>query len=284
MNLPHVAQRLFNTPLVLHPAKAEVIIAALADRMGFTCSKSLLTEESEFNRKGKDVGYEVVESIAIIPIQGTLVNKLGTLEPWSGMTGYDGIRINFLCALNDPEVKAVCLDIDSPGGDVAGCFDLVDTIYRARGTKPIHAILSENAYSAAYAIASAADRIIVPRTGGVGSIGVIYIHYDFSAQIEKAGIKPTIIKCGTRKAEGNSLEPLSDDVKSALQSDIDLVGNLFFNTVSRNRGISVSAIRDLEAACFIAERGVELGLADEVNSPDAAFLNLLNKLEKENGI
>ncbi|TOL42864.1 serine peptidase, partial [Vibrio parahaemolyticus] len=70
----------------------------------------------------------------------------------------------------------ICLDIDSPGGEVAGCFDLVDLIYELRGKKPIYAILSENAYSAAYAIASAADKIYVPRTGGVGSVGVIVIH------------------------------------------------------------------------------------------------------------
>lgn len=280
MNLPHVAQRLFNTPLALHPSKAEVVIAALGDRLGLTTSKSLLMEDSEFNRKGKDCGYEVVEGVAVIPIQGTLVNKLGCLRPFSGMTGYDGIRANLLMALNDPQVKGICLDIDSPGGEVAGCFDLCDTIYNARRIKPIHAILSESAYSAAYALASSADKITVPRTGGVGSIGVIYIHYDFSQQIEKSGIKPTIITCGARKAELNGLEPISKEAKSAVQVDINAVGDLFFNTVSRNRGLSVSAIQEMEAACFMAERGVELGLADEVNSPDAAFLKLYEQLEK----
>ncbi|CAK7026260.1 S49 family peptidase [Saezia sanguinis] len=280
MNLPHIAQRLFNTPLALHPRKAEVVIAALSDRLGLTNSKTLLMEGSEFNHKAKDCGYEVVEGIAVIPVQGTLVNKLGTLRPFSGMTGYDGIRFNFLSALEDPSVRGICLDIDSPGGEVAGCFDLVDTIYNARGTKPIHAILSESAYSAAYAIASAADRIMVPRTGGVGSIGVVVIHYDFSQRLKEDGIKPTIITCGTRKAESNPLVPLSEEAQTALQADVDATGELFFNTVSRNRGISVSAIRDMEAACFMAGRGVELGLADEVSSPDAAFLQLYEQLEK----
>jgi ClpP class serine protease len=78
------------------------------------------------------------------------------------MTGYDGIRQAFLTAMEDPDISGICLDIDSPGGEVAGCFDLVDVIYGARGKKPIHAILTESAYSAAYAIASAADRISVP--------------------------------------------------------------------------------------------------------------------------
>jgi ClpP class serine protease len=80
-----------------------------------------------------------VAGVAVIPICGTLVQKLGSLRPYSGMTGYDGIRQAFLTALADPEVNGICLDIDSPGGEVAGCFDLVDEIYNARGkTHPCH--------------------------------------------------------------------------------------------------------------------------------------------------
>ena len=280
MSLTYIAQRLFNTPLALHPMKAEVVIAALSDRLGITCSKALLSEENEFNRKAKDCGYDVVEGVAVIPIQGTLVNKLGTLRPFSGMTGYDGIQANFLTALNDPSVRGICFDIDSPGGEVSGLFDLTDLIYNARGEKPTCAILSESAYSAAYALASAADRIYVPRTGNVGSIGVVVIHYDLSQQLEKSGVKPTIIKCGAKKADGNPFSPLPDDVREEIQGRVDADGELFFTTVSRNRGVSVDAIRGLEAACFRAERGAQLGLADEVISPDAAFLQFLKQLEK----
>ncbi|EPG9560493.1 S49 family peptidase, partial [Morganella morganii] len=161
MNLPHLAQKLFNTPLAIHPQKAEVIVSSLTERLGITQIRSAMMEDDDeyFSRKArKDRGYDVLEGIAIIPVYGTLVQKLGTLRPYSGMTGYDGIRRVFLTAINDPEVKGICLDIDSPGGEVAGCFDLVDLIYAERGKKPIHAILSENAFSAAYAIASAADK------------------------------------------------------------------------------------------------------------------------------
>ena len=145
----------------------------------------------------------------MIQVEGTLVQKLGTLRPYSGMTGYDGIRQNFLEALSDPAVEAIVLDIDSPGGEVAGCFDLVDTIYAARGEKPIWSVLSESAYSAGYAIASAADRIVVPRTGGTGSIGVISMHVDWSQALTEAGVKVTFITYGERKADGHPEIPLS---------------------------------------------------------------------------
>ena len=278
MNLPHLAQRMFNTPLALHPRKAEVVMAALTDRFGLTRIQSMsdwAEDDESFSRQARDTGYDVVEGIAIIPIQGTLVQKLRTLRPYSGMTGYDGIRACFLRALYDSEVKAICLDIDSPGGEVAGCFDLVDEIFAARGSKPVWAILSESAYSAAYALASAADKIIVPRTGGVGSVGVIVMHVDWSQKIKDDGLQVTIITYGDRKAESNPYEPLSETARKAIQSDIDEMGRLFVSTVSRNRGIAEKTVRDTEAACFLGADGVQLGLADQVASPDAAFRDLL---------
>ncbi|WP_370559417.1 S49 family peptidase [Edwardsiella tarda] len=284
MNLPHLAQRLFNTPLALHPNKADVIMAAVMDRFGVTrIETSLAMEDNDGygydDTRGRetrsDLGYDNVAGIAVISICGTLVQKLGSLRPYSGMTGYDGIRQAFLSALSDPDVKGICLDIDSPGGEVAGCFDLVDEIYNARGKKPIHAILTENAYSAAYAIASAADRISVPRTGGVGSVGVITMHLDWTQRIKDDGLKVTIITFGSRKAEGSPYRELSEEALAAIQHDINTMGELFVNTVARNRGISAKIIKNTQAACFMAADGVELGLADEVCPPDAAFRNLL---------
>ncbi|QTL41731.1 S49 family peptidase [Xenorhabdus budapestensis] len=283
MNLPHLAQRLFNVPLAIHPRKAEVVMAALTDRFGITRIHAGMDwddEDDSFTRRGRDTGYDVLEGTAVIPVQGTLVQKLGSLRPYSGMTGYDGIRQVFLRALNDPEVKGICLDIDSPGGEVAGCFDLVDLIYQSRGEKPIHAILSENAYSAAYAIASAADKITVPRTGGVGSVGVIVIHCDWSQRIKEDGLKVTIITYGDRKAESNPCVPLSNEAKATVQHDVDEMGRLFVRTVSRNRGLSEEKIRNTQAACYLADEGVQIGLADEVASPDVAFQTLM----KESGV
>jgi len=282
VNLPHLAQRLFNTPLAIHPRKAEVVMAALTDRFGITRIEASMAMEDDddydYRRRRQtkaDPGYDNVGGVAVISIQGTLVQKLGSLRPYSGMTGYNGIRQAFLTAMADPEVAGICLDIDSPGGEVAGCFDLADEIWRARGEKPVHAILTENAYSAAYALASAADRICVPRTGGVGSVGVITMHVDWSQRIKEKGLAVTIITYGSRKAESNPYRTLSDEAAAAIQRDINAMGEIFVGTVARNRGMKEKVVRDTEAACFMAADGVALGLADEVITPDAAFLNLL---------
>lgn len=286
--LPRLGQRMFNTPIAIHPRKAEIVIAALADRLGIGQITNLggqvvpmaFDQDEGHASRGRNPrgGYDVVGGVAIIEVQGTLVQKLGTLRPYSGMSGYDGIRQNFLMALTDPNVEAIMLDVDSPGGEVAGCFDLVDTIYQARGDKPIWAILNESAYSAAYAIASAADRIVLPRTGGVGSIGVICAHVDFSKALTSAGIKVTFITYGDRKADGHSEIPLSDEAYERFQADINQMGELFAKTVARNRGITADKVRGTQAATFMASEGVALGFADEVMAPDAAFRALLAEL------
>ena len=287
MKFEFLAQRLFNTPLAIAPGKAEVIMAALADRLGIGHIARLspapaMMEDDDFgyadpgrNPRG---GYDVVGGVAIIEVCGTLVQKLGTLRPYSGMTGYDGIRQNFLTALTDPDVKAIMLDIDSPGGEVSGCFDLVDAIYRARGKKPIWSILNESAYSAGYAIASAADRIIVPRTGGVGSIGVIWMHMDWSKALTGAGFKVTFVTFGDTKADGHPEIPLSPEALARFQGQIDAMGELFVATVARNRNIPAKSVRETQAATYLGADGVSQGLADAVMAPDAAFRALLAEI------
>lgn len=294
-NLPFLAQRMFNTPLAITPGKAEIVMAALADRFGIAklfrvdgrvvdyaggVAASAWGDDDEFGgpKDSPQKGYEVAAGVAIIPVQGTLVQKLGTMRPYSGMTGYDGIRANISMALNDDTVRAIALDIDSPGGEVAGCFDLVDAIYRSRGEKPIWGILSESAYSAAYAVASACDKIVVPRTGGTGSVGVICMHVDFSKALTASGIAVTMIHYGARKADGHSEIPLSAEALARFQGDIDEMGELFVDTVARNRGLSVAKVRGTEATTFLGAAGVKVGFADAVMAPDQAFRSLLSEL------
>lgn len=274
---PFLAQRVFNTPLMLTEGKAEVIMAALAERLGVTrlarADGALieLVDEDEFGDAEPDRPYSVSpEGAAIIPVRGTLVQRNG-LHPYSGMTGYDGIRCKFLHAMEDDGVKGIVLDIDSPGGEVSGVFDLADTIYAARGAKPIWAILNEAAFSAAYCLASAADTITVPRTGGAGSIGVIAMCVDMSAALDKAGIVVNVIAHGKRKADGNEFQPLPKEARDRFQADVDTIGVLFEETVARNRGIQASAVRDMEASTFLGAAAVTMKLADRVAAPDEAF-------------
>ena len=282
---PFLAQRMFNVPLAITPQKAEIVTAALAERMGVTSitranGAAMMMEDDDYDdvTRAEMRSCETVAGVTLIRVQGTLVNRLGCLQPYSGMTGYDGIRQNLMTALADPNVRAIAFDIDSPGGEVSGCFDLADTIYAARGIKPMWAMLNDAAYSAAYAIASACDHITVPRTGGTGSVGVICMHVDMSKALEKAGIAVTMIQYGARKADGSDTAPLSDPALERFQADVNAMGDLFVATVARNRRMNAADVKATEAATYMGASGVALGFADAVAAPDEAFRSLLSQI------
>jgi signal peptide peptidase SppA len=219
--------------------------------------------------------YVVKDGILQIPVKGVLLHDF----PWaigSWATGYIYIARALERGLADPNVRGIALICDTCGGEGAGCFELAEKIYAARGVKPIRAFAHETAYSAGYAIASAASRIVVSRTGGVGSIGVVITHVDVSRAMEEMGVKITFIFSGKHKVDGNAYEALTPEVKARLQFWCDDMYGLFCDAVARNRGMDVKAVRNTEAECFTAGEAVENGLADEVGPLDdavAAFTN-----------
>lgn len=287
---PQLAARMFGVPLLIHPQKAKVIAQALAPRFDIQSINIIdsgrrpmagdwFGEDEDFSRESKpDPGYDLVQGVAVINIAGTLVHRSSSIRPYSGTLGYNAIRTAFLGALADNEARAIVLLCNSPGGEVSGCFDLVDTIYSSRGDKPITAICDDMAFSACYALASAADSIVVPRTGGVGSIGVVTMHADWSKALAGAGVSVHIFQHGDRKSAGNPYTPLSKVDKAEIQADIDNLGDLFDETAARNRGVSVASIKEMQARCYMGAAGADAGLADAVMAPDEAFQVLLAEL------
>ncbi|MCX4025174.1 S49 family peptidase [Spartinivicinus marinus] len=272
MKHTHLLSQIINQPLLIEPSYAQVMLGALSDRLVIESlingDKQLSATElkqaaDEFEPREHKL-YQVNQGVAIIPVVGTLTHKYGHLDPYSGMTGYDGIQRKLAEAINDPDIQGILLDINSPGGSVSGCFDLADLIYQARQYKPIWALVDEQACSAAYALASAANEIILPRTGMVGSIGVLLAHTDQSELLAKEGINVTLIHAGAHKADGNPFEPLPNNVKADLQSEINDIYGLFIETVSRHRQLDTEAIKNTEAKVFTGQAAIDVGLADRV--------------------
>jgi signal peptide peptidase SppA len=228
--------------------------------------------------------YIVKNGVLLIPVKGVLLHDFGyQLGSWA--TGYTYIWKAFERGLADGNVRGIALIIDSPGGHVAGNFDLVDKMFAARGQKPVRAFAAESAYSAAYSIASAADKIVVSRTGGVGSIGVVTFHVDVSKAVDAAGIKITFIHAGKHKVDGNAYEALPDDVKDRIQARIDELYGVFVSTVARNRAdkLDEEAVRKTEALTFTATQATSNGLADEIGSLEDATAAFAAELFPDEG-
>ncbi|MEW5704844.1 MAG: S49 family peptidase [Pseudomonadota bacterium] len=219
--------------------------------------------------------------IAVVPILGPLVTRGDWLTSLLGASDYDEIASAVEAALADPSVRAVLLEIDSPGGEVGGLFDLVDRLVSLReaAQKPLWAVASESALSAAFAIASVADRLYVTRTAEVGSIGVVAIHVDESVADVMAGLKWTLVHAGDRKIDGNAHEPLSDAALSAIQADVNALHADLVTLVARNRNMSPDAVHATQAAIYRGQRGIDAGLADQVGTVGHALADLTRMLD-----
>ncbi|WP_341812883.1 S49 family peptidase [Wolbachia endosymbiont (group A) of Cephus spinipes] len=206
------------------------------------------------------------KGIAIIRIYGVLTKKTEAFDHILDMTSYENIHEEIESALEDKSIETILLDIDSPGGEVNGVFDLADFIYESRAKKRIIAIANDDAYSAAYAIASSAEKIFLTRTSGIGSIGVIASHIDQSGFDEKQGIKYTTIFAGSRKNDLNPHEPMTSESLESLQKEVGRLYEMFLQLIARNRGLSIEKIRSTEAGLYFGENAVEIGLADGVTT------------------
>ena len=276
--LPHLAARLFGAPLLIHRPKLDVILSVLGTRVGLVD----LTAPTGFVQPDRSAALAdtggAQSGIAVIPIYGTLVRRTQGLEAQSGLTSYAGITQSLETALADPSVAAILLDIDSPGGESSGVFDLADRIRAATAIKPVWAVANDMAFSAAYALGSAASRLIVSRTGGVGSIGVIAMHVDQSVKDQQDGIAYTAVFAGDRKNDLNPHAPISGEAHSFLQGEVNRIYDLFATTVAKHRGMGVNTIKSTQAALFFGADAVASGLADDVGTLDDAIRQINSML------
>ena len=297
-----IAARAFNTPLMVEPAKAMAFLSGLGPHLlgrpveltepdgqmeaprtaPLPARAGILTNglAQSWQKSGRSP-YPVIDGIAVIEIAGVLIHRGGWIGASSGQTSYEGLAAQIDAAAEDPAVRGVALEIDSFGGEVAGVFDLADRIRALRRDKPVRAFVAEHAFSAGYALASQAERIVLPRTGAVGSIGVVVMHADLSGQLDRDGVRVTLIRSGRHKVDGNPYEPLPAEVRDDIQREIDVLRFLFAETVAAGRAGRLSDADALatEAGTFRGADAVAAGLADEVTDLAqglAAFRRLIS--------
>lgn len=279
-DLPLVASQLFDTPLLIHKGKASTILTAIGPRIldGFEVRAAEIpmpTREASAGggRSFRNGGYMAGDGIAVLPILGTLIRRGSWLDAESGLTSYSMLSDAVTEIMHDPSVRGLMLELDSPGGEANGCFDLARFIRSASEAtgKPVWAHANEIAASAGYAIASAAAQIWIPTTGEVGSIGVLAAHVDVSEADKKAGVRWSYIHAGEEKVDGNSHEPLSDRARGTVQADVDALYAMFVDLVSQHRGIDAADIRATKARMYRGVEAVESGLADKFGTFDEAL-------------
>lgn len=210
------------------------------------------------------------EGVAHVRVEGALAQRAWSCWMFGG-DGYDAIESRVRAALDDPRSRALVIEYDSPGGEVAGCGVCADAIRSAADAsgKPVVSYVGELAASAAYWLASAADKIVTPASGMLGSIGVIATRVEDTTG-DASGRKVHLITSGARKADGHPTVPLSEEELAATQAKIDALADVFAGAVAERRGMTLAQVRGLEADVFIGADAVTRGLADRVGNLGSA--------------
>lgn len=265
---PHLLGRL-TQPCAVEPGRLEEIGALLAAGGPLPDNVEAPPPPPKWYRAG---------SVAVVPVNGTLLHRsAGAIAAASGLTSYNDIAAGFQAAIEDGQTTAVLLHCDSPGGEIAGLFNLADKIAAARGVKPLTALVDERCCSAAFLLASACDKIVLASpTAEVGSVGVVALHVDQSAKNEKDGLAFSYIHAGARKVDGNPHAPLSAEARAALQAKIDGAMNEFVKRAASWRGMSEAQVRATEARVFAGVDALNAGFADEIAAPDILLIQLNN--------
>ena len=243
------------------PSALELGSDAIASRLGV---QQLADTDSQM---------QIAGGVAMIPIVGVLQPKANSVSRYYGGTATSQVEADFRRALSDSQVRSIVLLIDSPGGSAMGNEEVARTIYEARGTKPVIAFVRGMAASAAYYLASAADKIIASPSSLIGSIGTILLHTDATKYFAEWGLKVTPITQGKHKADGNQFEPLTDQSRSTLQEFVDAHGDMFVNAVARHRSVTPKEVREQygQGKVFLADEALRRGMIDAIGTLEEAI-------------
>ncbi len=222
--------------------------------------------------RASNVSAASTGSVAVIPVYGCIMPRANLMDDISGGGGcsIEMLTKQLRAAINDPNVRAIVLDIASPGGSVEGVPELGAEILAARANKKITAVSDYLCASAAYWLASCCSDVVVSPSSLTGSVGVYSSHEDDSVYLEKAGVKVTLISYGENKTQGNPYEPLSDAGRSNMQEMVDEYGAMFDKAVAKGRKMSADKVHGTfgQGLCFTAEQAVKIGMADSVGTLD----------------
>lgn len=303
MSLDRISAALFDQPHLYHPRKAETFVRAFGPRItgtnvtivnsgGGVDHTAFANGRPSAGALGDRLGraydrhnvrpFDMVDNVAVIPIEGTLVQKGSWIGESSGETSYEGLQTQIARAQSRDEVKGAVFEVDSFGGMVNGAFETATAIRKLSAEKPTIAILTDFAYSAAYLLASQCRQIIVPEFGGAGSIGVVTLHVDFSQALEADGVRVTIIHAGEHKVDGNPYEPLPEKVRATWQARVETIRTRFAEVVGQGRGRRYSKADAMksEAQSYDAAEALKLGLVDAIGDPQEAFSAFISEVNR----
>lgn len=280
-NLKYLTKSLLNIPQLITENQFTVVSEFLNDRNAITDLKTVrdMEEKMGMDNRNPSMKSETETGVAIMNVSGPLSHKATFFDAMCGAASYESMSAHYDKLVADEGIHTIVLQVDSGGGEARGCFAFAQHLKDTKGDKKLIAYTDSVAASAAYAIASVADEVILSDDAEVGSIGVISQLITREKQLEEAGVKVETIFAGKGKDLGNPARSMTDKEREQMQERVEVLYADFVSHVSENRDLAQDFIIDsLGAKLYRGQDAVDKGLADEVMS-FSEFANYLGDLE-----
>lgn len=212
--------------------------------------------------------------VAVIPVAGPIFRYANLFTEISGATSTQELATDIQTALDNPYVRAIVLEIDSPGGEATGISEMAKTIAAARGIKPVVAYVGGTAASAAYWFASAASEIVVDDTAVLGSIGVVMSYLDTSERDAKSGVRR--VEIVSSQSPDKRIDPNTETGRAKVQATVDSLAGVFVDAVATNRNVTADTVlRDFgQGGVLVGADAVRAGMADRVGTLESLISEL----------
>lgn len=249
------------------------IIASIAERE-HEFSGNIEALEAKLGRPlGNTMSASIRDGVALIPIEGPMFKRASFFQAISGATDYTSIAQDLTTALDDPNVRAVMLQIDSPGGEVGGLSDLVAMIRSAN--KPVHAHIDGQGASAAYWLASAADHVTASSTAVIGSVGA-----QIGMTIKEPKVGEKAYRFVSSQSPFKNAGPDTEEGAAHIQSLADDLGQIFVDAVAEHRSVETKHVVEHfgRGSMMVASRAHAAGMIDATSTFEAAFSDLQQEI------
>lgn len=208
----------------------------------------------------------LADNVAILPVVGPLAPRASFANSFTGAVSVQSLSYDFNVAMADPEVDAIILNIDSPGGEITYISEFAEQIYKAQGKKSVIAYVGGMGASASYWLGSAAKEIVLADTAEVGSIGVVAAYRDARQREQKEGVKRYEIV--SSQSPNKRPDPSTNEGRAQIQRIVDNLADVFISAVAKHRGIEPKDVLDNygQGSMFVGSDAIERGLADRIGS------------------
>lgn len=211
--------------------------------------------------------------VAVLNVSGPIARRATLFSEMSGGASVESLALDLQVAARDPAIKAICLAVDSPGGQVNGVHELSAAIRAAAAQKPTVAYVSHLGASAAYWLAAACPEIVCDATAQLGNIGVIGVVHGDAPPKDGEGKRYTFV---SSQSPNKRPDPESDEGRAMLQANIDALATIFLADVADYRGVDAREVAERfgRGAVFVGQEAVDAGLADRLGSFEGVIADL----------